>query len=109
GTSGYSYKEWKGSFYPEKLPAKQMLGFYAERFTTVEINNTFYSMPEASVLEAWAAQVPANFRFVLKAPQDITHRKRLKDAGELVSLLVETARVLKERLGPLLFQLPPNF
>jgi uncharacterized protein YecE (DUF72 family) len=109
GTSGCSYKEWKGSFYPEKLPAKQMLGFYAERFATVEINNTFYRMPEASVLEAWAAQVPATFRFVLKAPQDITHRKRLKDAGALLLSLVDTARVLKERLGPLLFQLPPNF
>jgi uncharacterized protein YecE (DUF72 family) len=109
GTSGYSYKEWKGSFYPAKLPAKQMLGFYAERFRTVEINNTFYRPPTASVLEAWAAQVPADFRFVLKAPQEITHVKRLRDAGELVSSLVESAGVLKERLGPLLFQLPPNF
>jgi uncharacterized protein YecE (DUF72 family) len=109
GTSGYSYKEWKGSFYPEKLPAKQMLGFYAERFRTVEINNTFYRPPTASVLESWAGQVPADFRFVLKAPQDITHVKRLRDAGELVSSLVEVAGVLKERLGPLLFQLPPNF
>src|SRR5205809_475462 len=107
GTSGYSYKEWKGSFYPEKLPAKQMLGFYAERFRTVEINNTFYRPPERSVLETWAAQVPADFRFVLKAPQEITHKRRLKDAGELVSSLVGVAGVLKERLGPLLFQLPP--
>jgi uncharacterized protein YecE (DUF72 family) len=109
GTSGYSYKEWKGNFYPEKLPAKEMLGFYAERFRTVEINNTFYRAPEASVLESWAGQVPDHFRFVLKAPQDITHRKRLKDAGELVSALVASAAVLKDRLGPLLFQLPPNF
>jgi uncharacterized protein YecE (DUF72 family) len=109
GTSGYSYKEWKGSFYPEKLPAKEMLGYYAQRFRTVEINNTFYRMPEPSVLEAWANQVPGHFRFVLKAPQDITHRKRLKDAGELVAALVASTAVLKERLGPLLFQLPPNF
>jgi uncharacterized protein YecE (DUF72 family) len=109
GTSGYSYPEWKGTFYPEKLPTKQMLGFYAERFATVEINNTFYRMPTATVLESWASQVPAQFRFVLKAPQEITHKKRLKDCGDLVASLVGVAGVLKERLGPLLFQLPPNF
>jgi uncharacterized protein YecE (DUF72 family) len=109
GTSGYSYKEWKGSFYPEKLPAKNMLAYYAGCFHTVEINNTFYRMPTASVLEAWAGQVPAEFRFVLKAPQEITHKLRLKDAGELVASLVETAGVLGTRLGPILFQLPPNF
>ena len=109
GTSGYSYKEWKGTFYPEKLPAKQMLRFYGERFRTVEINNTFYRMPKASVLEAWAAEVPADFQFVLKAPQQITHIQRLKDAGDSVAYLLEVAGALKERLGPLLFQLPPNF
>src|SRR5262245_45335192 len=109
GTSGYSYPEWNGSFYPAKLPAKEMLGFYAARFRTVEINNTFYRPPRASLLEAWAAQVPADFRFVLKAPQQITHVGRLAGADELVSSLVETASTLKERLGPLLFQLPPNF
>ena len=73
GTSGYSYKEWKGTFYPEDLPDKQMLRFYGERFRSVEINNTFYRMPKASVLEAWAAEVPADFKFVLKASQRITH------------------------------------
>jgi uncharacterized protein YecE (DUF72 family) len=109
GTSGYSYKEWKGSFYPEKLPAKQMLRFYGERFRAVEINSTFYGTPKASVLEAWAGEVPAGFQFVLKAPQRITHIQRLKDAGELVSQFLEAAGALKERLGPLLFQLPPNF
>jgi uncharacterized protein YecE (DUF72 family) len=109
GTSGYSYPEWKGSFYPEKMPAKQMLGFYAARFRTVEINNTFYRLPAVSVLETWAGQVPADFRFVLKAPQEITHVRRLRDADELLSLLLERAGALKERLGPLLFQLPPNF
>jgi uncharacterized protein YecE (DUF72 family) len=109
GTSGYSYPKWKGSFYPAKMPAKQMLGFYAARFRTVEINNTFYRPPAASVLGAWAAQVPAEFRFVLKAPQEITHVRRLTDAGESVSSLLEAAGTLKERLGPLLFQLPPNF
>ena len=107
GTSGYSYKEWKGSFYPEDLPEKQMLRFYGERFQSVEINNTFYRLPKASVLETWAEEVPADFRFVLKASQRITHMQRLKDAGDLVSYLLKVAGTLKERLGPLLFQLPP--
>jgi uncharacterized protein YecE (DUF72 family) len=109
GTSGYSYKEWKGSFYPEKLPAKEMLGYYAKAFSTVEINNTFYRMPAPSVLESWSMQVPENFRFVLKAPQAITHFKRLKDAEDSTERFVQVASVLKGRLGPLLFQLPPNF
>ena len=109
GTSGYSYPEWKGSFYPAKMPAKQMLGFYAARFRTVEINNTFYRPPTAAVLEAWAAQVPAEFRFVLKAPQEITHVRRLADVGESVVSLIGAAGTLGERLGPVLFQLPPNF
>jgi len=109
GTSGYSYPEWKGTFYPTKLPAKQMLGFYSERFRTVEINNTFYRPPTVSVLETWAGQVLADFQFVLKAPQEITHVRQLADAGNLVSSLVEIAGALKERLGPLLFQLPPGF
>src|SRR5438045_6744172 len=108
GTSGYSYKEWKGTFYPDELPDKQMLRFYGERFRSVEINNTFYRMPKASVLETWAAEVPADFKFVLKASQRITHKQRLKDAGDSVSYLLEVAGVLKDRLGPLLFQLPPN-
>jgi uncharacterized protein YecE (DUF72 family) len=108
GTSGYSYKEWKGTFYPNDLPDKQMLRFYGERFRTVEINNTFYRMPKASVLEAWASEVPADFKFVLKAPQRITHIQRLKDTEDSVSYLIEVSDVLKERLGALLFQLPPN-
>src|SRR5947208_15502677 len=107
GTSGYSYKEWKGTFYPEDLPDKQMLRFYGERFRAVEINNTFYRMPKASVLEAWADEVPADFRFVLKASQRITHMQRLKDAGDSVAYLLKVAGALKEQLGPLLFQLPP--
>jgi uncharacterized protein YecE (DUF72 family) len=109
GTSGFSYPKWKGRFYPVKFPAKQMLGFYAARFRSVEINNTFYRPPAASTLETWAGQVPADFRFVLKAPQEITHRKRLTDVGELVASFLEVADTLKERLGPFLFQLPPNF
>jgi uncharacterized protein YecE (DUF72 family) len=109
GTSGYSYKEWKGSFYPEKLPAKDMLGYYAQRFSTVEINNTFYRMPAPSVLQSWSTQVPERFQFVLKAPQAITHFKRLKDVQEPTERFLQVASVLKEQLGPLLFQLPPNF
>jgi uncharacterized protein YecE (DUF72 family) len=109
GTSGYSYPEWKGCFYPAKLPAKEMLGFYAARFRTVEINNTFYRPPVTSALKAWADQVPADFRFVFKAPQEVTHVRRLANVGELVSSLLEVAGTLKERLGPFLFQLPPNF
>jgi uncharacterized protein YecE (DUF72 family) len=108
GTSGYSYKEWKGTFYPNDLPDKQLLRFYGERFRSVEINNTFYRMPKASVLEAWAAEVPADFKFVLKASQKITHFQRLKDVRDSVDYLIGVAGVLKERLGPLLFQLPPN-
>ena len=108
GTSGYSYPKWKGALYPEDLPNKQMLRFYGGQFRTVEINSTFRGMPKASVLDTWADEVPAEFRFVLKAPQRITHIKRLKDVGDSVSQLLEVAGTLKERLGPLLFQLPPN-
>jgi uncharacterized protein YecE (DUF72 family) len=109
GTSGYSYKEWKGSFYPEKLSDKKMLGFYAERFSTVEINSTFHRFPTASTVEAWAAQVPESFRFVLKARQTITHFRRLQNAEEQIDDFINLASLLGERQGPLLFQLPPNF
>ncbi len=108
GTSGYSYKEWKGNFYPEKLPAKEMLSYYAQRFSTVELNNTFYRMPSVAVVEAWAQQTPASFRFVLKAPQAITHRKRLKNVEEDTDFYLNAASALGDRQGPLLFQLPPN-
>jgi uncharacterized protein YecE (DUF72 family) len=109
GTSGYSYKEWKGSFYPEKIPAKDMLRYYSERLSTVEINATFYRMPQPSMLENWKEQVPETFRFALKAPQRITHIKRLKEAGDETRLFLETAAVLEDELGVVLFQLPPNF
>lgn len=109
GTSGYSYPKWKGSFYPAKLPAKQFLPHYASHFSAVEINNTFYRPPTAELLAGWAAQVPPLFRFVLKAPQEITHVKRLAGVESQVASLVETSRTLGDRLGPLLFQLPPNF
>jgi len=108
GTSGYAYKEWKGSFYPEDQKPAEMLRYYADRFRAVEINNTFYRMPKASVLAAWAEQVPPDFRFVLKGSQRITHMKRLKDVGEPVAYLLEAAATLGPRLGPILFQLPPT-
>lgn len=108
GTSGYSYKEWKGSFYPEKLANDQMLRFYGKQFDAVEINNTFYRMPSEKVLVQWAQQVPQGFRFVLKASRRITHQHRLKDAGEPLAYLLRNASVLGDKLGPTLFQLPPN-
>lgn len=108
GTSGYSYKEWKGSFYPEKLPAREMLAFYSSKLPTVEINNTFYRLPQKSMLENWQAQVPNTFRFVLKAPQRITHFKRLKDAVDETKYFLDVASVLGDQLGVVLFQLPPN-
>jgi uncharacterized protein YecE (DUF72 family) len=108
GTSGYAYKEWKGTFYPADLPADGMLRYYGERFETVEINNTFYRMPVEKVLLAWASEVPDGFRFVLKASQKITHFKRLKDVGSEVEYFLRVANVLGAKLGPTLFQLPPN-
>ena len=108
GTSGFSYKEWKGSFYPEDLPADAMLRYYAERLPAVEINNTFYRMPKAELLAGWAEEVPDGFRFVLKASQRITHFKRLKDVSEEVGYFLRVAATLGDRLGPILFQLPPN-
>jgi uncharacterized protein YecE (DUF72 family) len=107
GTSGYSYKEWKGTFYPQDMPEKEMLRFYGQHFQTVEINNTFYRMPKPSVLEAWAVEVPDNFKFVLKASQRITHMQRLNNTDDSLAYLLKVASTLKEKLGPLLFQLPP--
>jgi uncharacterized protein YecE (DUF72 family) len=109
GTSGWSYPAWKGSFYPEDLSAKEMLAFYAGRLPAVEINNTFYRMPKSEVLAAWRAQAGDEFRFALKAPQRITHQKRLREAGEETAYFLRTAETLGEALGPVLFQLPPNF
>lgn len=108
GTSGYSYKEWVGAFYPEKTPAAAMLRFYAGRFPTVEINNTFYRMPAEELLQAWAGEVPETFRFTLKAPRRLTHIRRLKDVGADAAEFIRRASTLKDRLGLLLFQLPPN-
>jgi uncharacterized protein YecE (DUF72 family) len=107
GTSGYSYKEWLGSFYPEKLPAKEMLRYYAGHFPTVEINNTFYRMPAEAMLAGWAKEVPDNFSFTLKAPQRITHQKRLREAEAEVAEFLRRAAALGGKLGMILFQLPP--
>ena len=109
GTSGYSYKEWKGHFYPEDLQGSEMLGYYARQLDTVEINNTFYRMPSEKMLLGWNDQVPEGFSFVLKASRRITHQKRLKEVGDELSYLLQTASVLGRKLGPILFQLPPYF
>jgi uncharacterized protein YecE (DUF72 family) len=108
GTSGYSYKEWKGSFYPEKIAAKDMLPYYASRLQAVELNNTFYRLPQRSMVESWKTQVPENFRFSVKASQRITHFKRLKDAAAEAQFMLETVSALEDRMGVVLFQLPPN-
>jgi uncharacterized protein YecE (DUF72 family) len=108
GTSGYAYKEWRGSFYPEKAKEKDMLRYYAGRFRAVEINNTFYRLPSRETLLRWADEVPAGFVFVLKASQRITHRQRLAaESKETVDYLFDVASALGERLGPVLFQTPP--
>lgn len=107
GTSGFSYKEWLGKFYPEKLPGDAMLRYYAERLATVEINNTFYRMPDEAMLARWASEVPPNFSFTLKAPRRITHVKRLKEVQADVAEFLRRAQMLGDKLGVILFQLPP--
>jgi uncharacterized protein YecE (DUF72 family) len=109
GTSGYSYPEWRGTFYPERFPPARMLPYYAERFRTVELNNTFYRMPTAKTVSAWDQETPAGFRFALKVPQRITHFARLRDVAEPLRFLLDTVGGLGPKLGPLLLQLPPNF
>jgi uncharacterized protein YecE (DUF72 family) len=109
GTSGYGYKEWKGIFYPEKTPDREMLHYYAQRLSAVEINYTFYHMPTEKILASWAEQVPAGFAFSLKASQVITHRKRLKNVGEEADYFFRTLATLGEKMGPALFQFPETF
>jgi uncharacterized protein YecE (DUF72 family) len=109
GTSGYAFKEWKGPFYPTELKDDGMLGYYASRFPTVEINNTFYRLPKEHVLQEWASQVPDSFTFSIKASQRITHHARLKpESADALAFLLKNTATLGTRLGPVLFQLPPN-
>jgi uncharacterized protein YecE (DUF72 family) len=108
GTSGYNYPEWKGSFYPEKLPAAQMLPYYAERLSTVEINYTYYRTPNRKTLEGWNQATPERFKLTLKAPKRITHIARLRDCGDLFKYFIDVAGQLGPKLGALLFQLPPS-
>ena len=108
GTSGYNYPEWRGSFYPEKLAAAKMLPYYAEHFSTVEINYTFYRAPHEKILQGWSSATPDGFRLTLKAPKRITHDARLRECDDRVRQFLETAATLGPKLGALLFQLPPN-
>ena len=107
GTSGFGSKEWKGRFYPQDLPDKEMLTYYASRLSTVEIDSTFYRMPTTAILDAWIRAVPSGFRFVIKAPQQITHRQRLRVPSEALSHLTSVLTVLEERLAFVAYQLPP--
>ncbi len=107
GTSGYSYPEWKGSFYPEEIKSAEMLPYYSTRLSTVEINNTFYRLPSEKVLAGWAKATPDDFAFTLKASRRITHFAKLKDCGELLRTFCERAQTLGPKLATLLFQLPP--
>ena len=109
GTSGYNFPEWKGSFYPPKLPAAKWLEYYATQLGTVEINYTFHRMPSGKTVAGWDAATPAAFTFVLKAPQRITHFSRLRNIDDSLRFFLEIARRLGPKLGPILFQLPPNF
>ena len=109
GTSGFQYAEWKGKFYPEDLPAARMLPFYAEHFSTTEINYTFHRIPAAKTIENWNKLTPPTFRFGLKAPQKITHWSKLRDCGDTMRYFHDITSGLGEKLGPVLFQLPPNF
>jgi uncharacterized protein YecE (DUF72 family) len=108
GTSGFSYKEWVGAFYPDKLPAKEMLANYSARLPIVEINNTFYRMPNAAAIQGWRAQVPDSFRFAIKVPRRISHLKRLRDCGPELKVLLAAVADLGPCLGSLLVQLPPH-
>jgi uncharacterized protein YecE (DUF72 family) len=109
GTSGFQYSEWKGSFYPEDLPAAKMLSFYAERFSTTEVNYTFHRIPAPKTIDNWKTQTPEKFRFALKAPQKITHWSKLRDCADTLEYFCKVVSALEDRLGPVLFQLPPTF
>jgi uncharacterized protein YecE (DUF72 family) len=108
GTSGWHYDDWRGSFYPRELATPQWLHHYATCFDTVEINNSFYRLPERSTFEKWRDATPDDFRFTVKASRFLTHQKRLRDPGEPVSRLLRHASALGSKLGPVLLQVPPN-
>jgi uncharacterized protein YecE (DUF72 family) len=109
GTSGFQYPEWKGDFYPEKMPAAKMLSFYAQHFSTTEINYTFRQLPSEKTLSNWLAQTPDTFRFTLKALQRITDFQRLRNCEDLTRAFLVAAQKLGSKRGALLFQLPPQF
>jgi uncharacterized protein YecE (DUF72 family) len=109
GTSGWHYRHWLGPFYPEGMKREEFLGFYSERFDTVEVNNSFYQVPEAETLDAWRRGSPEGFVFSVKASRYITHMKKLKDPGEPVAKFIDRVELLGEKLGPVLFQLPPGW
>jgi uncharacterized protein YecE (DUF72 family) len=109
GTSGFHYKHWKGPFYPPKLAVAKMLDFYLQHFDTVELNNSFYRLPEASMFDCWRDATPANFIFSVKASRFITHNKKLKDPVPALDKLLARAAHLRPKLGPILFQLPPRW
>ena len=109
GTSGFQYSEWKGNFYPEELATAKMLAFYAERFATTEINYTYHRIPAQKTVENWRAQTQEKFRFALKAPQRITHWSKLRDCSDTLEYFCKVITGLGDRLGPVLFQLPPTF
>jgi uncharacterized protein YecE (DUF72 family) len=109
GTSGYNYPEWKGTFYPQKMPAAKMLPYYAQQFATVEINYTFYRTPNEKILAGWSTQTPENFKLTLKAPKRLTHIAKLRECADLLAYFLKTAATLGPKLGAILFQLPPYF
>lgn len=109
GTSGYNYKHWKGPFYPEDVPQNKWLEFYAQRFLTLEINNTFYNLPKKETFEHWRQTVPRNFTFAIKASRYITHMKKLNEPKDALLNLFDHVQVLQDKLGPILFQLPPQW
>jgi uncharacterized protein YecE (DUF72 family) len=109
GTSGFQYPEWKGTFYPEKMPASKMLGFYSAQFATTEVNYTFRRIPSPATMQRWVAETPERFIFILKAPQRVTHFSKLRDCGDTLRYFCGVVSALGLKIGPVLFQLPPTF
>jgi uncharacterized protein YecE (DUF72 family) len=109
GTSGWHYKHWVGEFYPPRMPGSKMLAYYREKFDTVELNNSFYHLPKKSSLEAWRDSTPAGFCFAAKGSRFLTHMKKLKDPEQGLKRFLDAIEVLEHKLGPILFQLPPNW